>query len=587
MKRLSYLIGLIALNILVSGCIDEFDNTVIEQGEGPEIVKLVEANLHGRIYAQNNQPAKNVTVQVQEYTTETDIGGNFRFDNILLDEAFNLITFKRDNYFTNYKVTPAKAGQDIFVQAVMQTKLILGTFESSIGGTIGNTNRTTITFEPNSIIDSNGNVYEGDVRVFERLIKQEDPLFTQLTPGNLTGINNQDEDVILESYAMAAIELQSMSGEELNIKTGSEATLSFPISAQIIGMAPETIPLWYFDEVFGIWVEEGSAQMIDGRYVGQVSHFSFWNCDLPRKTVKLAMTLTDNNGIPYANAHVQMKTDEGLFSGFSYTDSDGYICGVVPADVGMTVLLYFGAANCVPDLTADIPPLSDDTDLGPIVIDGTLPPYIVRGRVVDCVGSGMPNIDITLDTREFVTIKTDQDGYFTFNLGPCLYGGNYHYQSYDAATKTYSRLYGGTISNLSQIEDLGDVVHCYDDERLNTIGAQCCLDTDQVDATMEWIDDDSREVTIIADDGENYIEIRIRLNDRFDLLMPSNVYDTYFEADGFNSDGTASGGGGEVYMYYGRGLPGEQISGEYRYDWDDDLINNPDFNITFNVIIEQ
>jgi hypothetical protein len=35
--------------------------------------------------------------------------------------------------------------------------------------------------------------------------------------------------------------------------------------------------LWSFDEAKGLWKEEGQAIKTGSNYVGDVSHFSFWN----------------------------------------------------------------------------------------------------------------------------------------------------------------------------------------------------------------------------------------------------------------------------------------------------------------------
>ncbi|MEI2747339.1 MAG: hypothetical protein V9E88_01095 [Ferruginibacter sp.] len=97
--------------------------------------------------------------------------------------------------------------------------------------------------------------------------------------------------LLLTSYAMMAVELESAAGEKLQLKEGSEATLVFAVPAVAQSSAPASIPLWYVDEKIGLWREEGTATKQGNQYTGKVKHFSFWNCDFSTTGVTLSMTL--------------------------------------------------------------------------------------------------------------------------------------------------------------------------------------------------------------------------------------------------------------------------------------------------------
>ena len=56
--------------------------------------------------------------------------------------------------------------------------------------------------------------------------------------------------------------------------------MSIPVGSTQTSSAPAEIPLWYFDETNGVWKEEGKATLQGNEYVGEVSHFTFWNCDI-------------------------------------------------------------------------------------------------------------------------------------------------------------------------------------------------------------------------------------------------------------------------------------------------------------------
>src|SRR6185312_12452020 len=106
--------------------------------------------------------------------------------------------------------------------------------------------------------------------------------------------------VVITSYGMLAVELESLTGEKLQIAPGNTATLMIPVPPSVASSAPSTISLWYVNEQTGAWQEEGTAQKNGNFYVGEVKHFSFWNCDIGASGVTLSMTFHSFTGSPLA-----------------------------------------------------------------------------------------------------------------------------------------------------------------------------------------------------------------------------------------------------------------------------------------------
>jgi len=69
------------------------------------------------------------------------------------------------------------------------------------------------------------------------------------------------------------------------IASDKKATITMPLSGLLSAAPPTSIPLWYFNESNGLWKQDGTATKTGNTYVGEVSHFSWWNCDLPNATV--------------------------------------------------------------------------------------------------------------------------------------------------------------------------------------------------------------------------------------------------------------------------------------------------------------
>jgi len=96
--------------------------------------------------------------------------------------------------------------------------------------------------------------------------------------GVLVGVDNSDS-YSLVSYGMMAVELTNSSGQKLQIETGKTAEIRITVPPSLLPNAPATIPLWSLDESLGVWKKESMASLINNVYIGNVSHFSFWNCD--------------------------------------------------------------------------------------------------------------------------------------------------------------------------------------------------------------------------------------------------------------------------------------------------------------------
>jgi uncharacterized protein (TIGR02145 family) len=182
---------------------------------------------------------------------------------------------------------------------------------------------------------------------------------------------------------MVAAELTDNAGQPLQLGVGQTATVRFPIATQQMAAAPASIDLWSFDEQNGYWMHDGVATKQGSEYVAQVSHFSFWNCDIPGSWITLQGTVTDTTGQPIAGATVTLNSQtNGTAS--DYTNAQGQFSGWVPA--GQTLILSIqvpcNGANATV-LTQSIGPFGVNTTLNPISV--SIPGAIqITGTLVDC-----------------------------------------------------------------------------------------------------------------------------------------------------------------------------------------------------------
>ena len=62
---------------------------------------------------------------------------------------------------------------------------------------------------------------------------------------------------MLYSYGFVSVEIQTQSGEKLELRPHIEATLRFQVPWQQAQSSPDSIPLWHFKEATAIWEQVG------------------------------------------------------------------------------------------------------------------------------------------------------------------------------------------------------------------------------------------------------------------------------------------------------------------------------------------
>jgi hypothetical protein len=350
----------------------------------------LKANLQGNILDETGQPAAGVVIKVGNDITVTDDRGYFRINNASLDKNAALVTAEKTGYFTAFRSFSASSGTNQVVIKLVK-KALGGSVDAASGGDVSLSNGTKISLPANAVVKASDNSsYTGVVNVFAVYI---DPTATDIldrVPGSFMANDKDGKRVVLSSYGMMAVELESAAGEKLQVKAGNTATLTSPIPSAAQAAAPATIPLWYVDEATGLWKEEGTATKQGNFYVGTVKHFSYWNCDIPVQTIMLTGKFVTAKGQPLVNAHISIKPTSGNFFGSAhgYTDSLGQINGPVPmnSDLKLEVMSQCGTAI----YTQNIGPFSKNSDLGTITIPSATPSlYTVQGKLTNCAGAAV------------------------------------------------------------------------------------------------------------------------------------------------------------------------------------------------------
>ena len=419
LSRLNCLLAIFSLLLIVS-CQKEFsiDNPGTGGGTGTVInPSPVQGSLTGKVVDNNNNSVAGAVVKAGSNTATTDTRGLFRFNNIQLDKYSSLVTVEKIGFFKAYRVFSASANNTNFVKLKLVPKTLIGNIDAATGGSVTLTDNSKITLPAAGIVvKSTNQSYSGSVKIYAAVIDPTSTDIAQIVPGSFQGNDANNNRVILKSFGMLAVELEGSSGEKLQVASGKTAKLRFNIPSSLRSSAPATIPLWSVDEATGIWKEDGSATKGTDYYEGDVSHFSFWNCDVSGQTVYLEMTIVTGDG-PLSHVLVKLTRPNGA-SSYGYTDSSGHVGGLVPKNEALTLEVMNTCNQAI--YTQNVGPFSSNTNLGTITV--TIPPVNtlqITGSAVNCSNQPVTNGSALVYFEGQLYARPINNGNFSLTITRC------------------------------------------------------------------------------------------------------------------------------------------------------------------------
>ena len=417
---------------------------------GSEVMK----NFTGQILDENNNPVSNVAITVANKSATTDVNGVFISNNATVRDKFAFVTAKKAGYLDGSRsLVPTNGMNNVKITLLSGT--IVGTVNSGTSGSVSLSNGSKVTFDGNFKTE-NGQAYSGVVSVIMKHLDPTDATTFDKMPGMLLAQNASGEERVLESYGMMNIELRGAASQKLQLST--TAQIEMPIATSQLSASPTTIPLWHFDETLGYWKEEGAATKQGTKYVGTVSHFSWWNCDAQFPTVRLSVTVVNSNGTPLANVRVGIRRATNSYTVNGTTNTQGQVSGLVPANESLTMVVFDSCGNIVS--TTNIGPFAVATTLPNLVIpNSTIQSTLVQGNLLKCDGTNATNGYVLMRYGNQNQIATVTNGAFSFTMLVC------------SATNTAFSLQGFDYDNLqttnsinftftSPVTNVGNITAC-------------------------------------------------------------------------------------------------------------------------------
>ena len=188
--------------------------------------------------------------------------------------------------------------------------------------------QTVVSLSANALVTESGSAASGQAKAMVTVLDaSKDP---SVMPGDLEQWNaDTGEAEPIESFGAMNVELTGANGNRLNLASGKQANISIPLaSGRRPEDSPKSIPLYYWSDATGYWVEEGTATLertADGKwaYTGSVGHFSTWNADVLYESITLKGCVQDQNGKPVKYAEVTAHGKNYVGSSKATTDVNG------------------------------------------------------------------------------------------------------------------------------------------------------------------------------------------------------------------------------------------------------------------------
>ncbi len=526
-------IGTLILFIALLGmhaCIDD-----IIPGNDPETVTGAVA---GTVLSSDGSALSGVSISTPDVTTTSGADGTFHLKEVEVNDHV-VIRFSKNGYADNYK------NVEVIENEISTVNAALSLIDVDMMIDVGQDNEiefngAKVKVPANGFVDPDGNPVTGNINALLTYFDPTDDQYYNVFPGSFVGISATGQEGLLESFGFINATF-FQGGKELDLASQASAEITIPIPQSLAASAPNPVPLFYFDEDNGQWKEEGGAQIVDGKYVGTVAHFSNWNADrlYADETCIIKGRVVDQDGNPLWLARVYADGLDFVGSNYAISDLDGRFSMEIKSDSRVKVKAYW--TSIIAGLWYG--------ESAEIIIDNT------------CSPGGMKDIGD-------VVIPLDSSG-------P---GGNEEDVWWDVFIKPYPTVnLAGSFTNFNELDAWrvgrgGKIEICKDCslssiswQALNSNTTQTILGIEFIDRDHGWICGNNGLVKKTSDRGRTWetVTLDISGNDMYEIEFTD-------EKHGFMA-GTA----GQVWTTTDGGLNWDRMTTNFVYDlWDLDFVNS-------------
>ena len=313
----------------------------------PTTVSAAKAVQNGQLTdSVTGEPLANVEVSIGSHTTTTDAQGFYELTDITVSDRA-VVTFKHEGYYKNSKIISIKQYSDGTTLSPNYLEFALVKYDGESTDDSQNLKHWThlsptgaaVKVPGGIYMDSDGNAYNGNVTGYVVYKDTTTDKGRDALPGAYEGKNSNGIIVPFSSNGFIVVDLKDDNGNALSIT--DNITLTFPAT----GTTEENIPLWYYSDTQGMWVEEGYAtRQEDGKYQGDVSHPGIWSLSQPIEDASATYInrIVYPDGTPVKNLRVYAVGKNWIRTDLS-TDENGVLeIEVIPGEEFALKVYHYG-----------------------------------------------------------------------------------------------------------------------------------------------------------------------------------------------------------------------------------------------------
>lgn len=414
----------------------------------------ITADFFGRVVDENGNAITNANITIGSVSTVTDNNGVFKLDQASVPAKLAYVKAEKAGYFLGAKSIIPVAGSHNFVPITLVQKQLSQQFVSGTATTVTLQNGISIDF-PHRYVDQFGSDYYGSVNVYAAYVSHND-LDIDKYLGTSYGQGSDGVERYFESYGMFLVEMEGNNGQVVTFAPGEEATINMRINSNQLSNAPSGIPMTYFDEKAGYWVENGWATLSGDQYTGTVTHFDSWSFAVALSAAQVGGVVTNDLGDSLSNFVIQTNSPNG--NAQSYTSSNGTFNAYVPADqvVDLSTLDECGTGTVI----TSVGPFSVGTvGIGDFQIpNGAVNLTKQVGQLLDCSANAVSNGYVVLDVGNGSYIQHVSNGEFQVHVINCESASTYEAFGFDIDAGEQSIVYQKDMSG--NINQTGSIVAC-------------------------------------------------------------------------------------------------------------------------------
>lgn len=327
-----FLVGIAFLALVFTNC--NTNEEGVNDNSSFSFGNNITSNFAGKVVDSNNNAIAGVLITMSGQTTTTDSIGNFLLNNVTVKENFGYLTATKTGFINGSRTVISHDGINN-LKIMLLNKNVVATIPSGESSVVTLSTGTKITFD-GAFVQENGTAYTGNVNISMNYLSPTDPNVFVKMPGSLLGTRTDGSISGMETYGMVNVEMYGSNNEKLQLEAGHTANISMPIVSNQLDTAAAIIPLWYFNETTGLWQEQGFSRKIGNRYIGNVSHFTWWNNDCSFVVATLHVTVKNADGTFVQGVKVTITRQNGstgdVLIDLGTTGANGQLSASVPKD---------------------------------------------------------------------------------------------------------------------------------------------------------------------------------------------------------------------------------------------------------------